>query len=452
MVQHDWGYKAEAVKGREIEFPRGKVTGGSSSVNAAIALRGVPADYDEWASLGNPDWTWASVLPYFRKLEDDRDEAGPFHGRGGPIPVRRWKPAELLPLQSAYLEAGQALGFARVVDHNHLESTGIGPWPMNQRDGMRISTATAYLLPARDRSNLNIRADTLVNRVIVERGRAVGVEIAGGEIVRGDRITLSAGAIASPAILLRSGIGPRADLEALGIAPVLDAPGVGANLIDHPVATVGMVPVPGVCEKSQPVVQVGVRYTAPGSTVWNDMQLYMLSQVDLTEIPAMMALAGAPMVFAVAATLQRPLSRGRLSLTSPDPRVQPRIDLNYLDHPEDMRRMVEGVRLAWRMARWPAIVRHAERVVILTEEMIADDEVVRGYLQMSVNTIYHPVSTARMGPDGDAGAVVDQRGRVRGLEGLSVVDASIMPNIPRANTNLTCIMMGERVADWQRDQ
>jgi len=233
---------------------------------------------------------------------------------------------------------------------------------------------------------------------------------------------------------------------------VLDAPGVGANLIDHPVATVGMVPVPGVCEKSQPVVQVGIRYTAPGSTVWNDMQLYMLSQVDLTEIPAMMALAGAPMVFAVAATLQRPLSRGRLSLTSPDPRVQPRIDLNYLDHPEDMRRMVEGVRLAWRMARWPAIVRHAERVVILTEEMIADDEVVRGYLQMSVNTIYHPVSTARMGPDGDAGAVVDQRGRVRGLEGLSVVDASIMPNIPRANTNLTCIMMGERVADWQRDQ
>jgi len=220
--------------------------------------------------------------------------------------VRRWKPAELLPLQSAYLEAGQALGFARVADHNHLESTGIGPWPMNQRDGMRISTATAYRLPARDRSNLNIRADTLVNRVVVERGRAVGVEIAGGEIVRGDRITLSARAIASPAILLRSGIGPRADLEALGIAPVLDAPGVGANLIDHPVATVGMVPVPGVCEKSQPVVQVGIRYTAPGSSVWNDMQLYMLSQVDLTETPAMMPPPAPPW-----SSRWRPRSSGR---------------------------------------------------------------------------------------------------------------------------------------------
>jgi len=455
VVRHDWGFKADAMKGREIEYPRGKVTGGSSAVNATIALRGVPADYDEWASLGTSEWAWSRVLPYFCKLEDDRDEAGPFHGRGGPIPVRRWKTPELLPLQQAFLEAGLALGFARVTDHNHPEATGIGPWPMNQRDGLRMSTAIGYLLPARARPNLTIRPDCLVSRVILEGSRAVGVEIesvGSTEVVRGRRITLSAGAIASPAILLRSGIGPRRDLEALGIVPAVDLPGVGANLIDHPLASVALVPRPGVCEKTQPVVQVGVRHTAPGSGEWNDMQLFMISQADLTEIPAIMALIGAPMIFAVGVALQRPHSRGRLSLMSSDPRAQPRIELNYLDHPEDMRRMVEGVRLAWRVAQRSAIARHAERVAILTEEMVASDEFVQGYLQMAVNTIYHPVGTARMGADGDEGAVVDQRGRVRGVDGLAVVDASIMPNVPRANTNLTCIMIGERVAEWMRDE
>ncbi|HUO62944.1 MAG TPA: mycofactocin system GMC family oxidoreductase MftG [Terriglobales bacterium] len=455
VVRHDWGFKADAMKGREIEYPRGKVTGGSSAVNATIALRGVPADYDEWASLGTSEWAWSRVLPYFCKLEDDRDEAGPFHGRGGPIPVRRWKTPELLPLQQAFLEAGLALGFARVTDHNHPEATGIGPWPMNQRDGLRMSTAIGYLLPARARPNLTIRPDCLVSRVILEGSRAVGVEIesvSSTEVVRGRRITLSAGAIASPAILLRSGIGPRRDLEALGIVPAVDLPGVGANLIDHPLASVALVPRPGVCEKTQPVVQVGVRHTAPGSGEWNDMQLFMISQADLTEIPAIMALIGAPMIFAVGVALQRPHSRGRLSLMSSDPRAQPRIELNYLDHPEDMRRMVEGVRLAWRVAQRSAIARHAERVAILTEEMVASDEFVQGYLQMAVNTIYHPVGTARMGADGDEGAVVDQRGRVRGVDGLAVVDASIMPNVPRANTNLTCIMIGERVAEWMRDE
>ncbi|HTY80876.1 MAG TPA: GMC family oxidoreductase N-terminal domain-containing protein [Candidatus Bathyarchaeia archaeon] len=453
VVQHDWGFKADAVKGREIEYPRGKVVGGSSAVNATIALRGVPADYDEWASLGNSEWAWSRVLPYFRKLEDDQDESGPFHGRGGPIPVRRWKQGELRPLQQVFLDVGRTLGFGDVTDHNHPEATGIGPWPMNQRAGLRMSTAIAYLLPARGRQNLTIRPDSLVNRVVLEGSRAVGVELhgaAGQEIVRGRRVTLCAGAVASPAILLRSGVGPRADIEALGITPAVDLPGVGANLIDHPMCSVALVPRPGVCDKTQPVVQVGLRHTAAGSAEWNDMQLLMISQADLTEIPAIMALVGAPMVFAVGFALQRPRSRGRVSLTGVDPRTPPRIELNYLDDPEDMRRMVASVRLAWRVAQAPAIAERTERIAILTEDMIASDEIVQGYLQMAVNTIYHPVGTARMGPAGDAGAVVDQHGHVRGVDGLSVVDASIMPNVPRANTNLTCIMIGERVADWMR--
>ena len=450
VVDHDWGFKADAIKGREIELPRGRVMGGCSAVNAAVALRGVPADYDGWASRGNPEWAWSKVLPYFRRLEDDQDHGGELHGKGGPIPVRRWRVSELVPLQRAYLEACQALGFVRVTDHNHPQATGVGPWPMNQRDGLRISTAIAYLLAARRRPNLTIRANSLVNRVVVERGRAVGVELQTGhgtEMVRARRTTLSAGAIGSPAILLRSGIGPRADVEALGLGTVVDLPGVGANLIDHPIASVVLVPRPDVCERTQPVVQVGVRFTTPGTDDWNDMQLYMISQADLTQIPALMALFEAPMVFAVSAVLQRPRSRGRVSLTSPDPRVQPRIELNYLDDPEDMRRMVEGLRLAWQVAHAPAIIEHAERVPILTEDVVATDEFLQSYLQMAVNTLHHPVGTARMGPDGESGAVVDQHGRVHGIEALRVVDASIMPEIPRANTNLTCIMIGERVAD-----
>ena len=453
VVDHDWGFKADALKGREIEFPRGKVVGGSSAVNATIALRGVPADYDEWAERGSVEWAWSRVLPYFRKLEDDQDEGGELHGRGGPIPVRRWKTAELLPLQRAYLSAGEAAGFGAVRDHNHPEATGIGPWPMNQRDGLRVSTALEYLLPVRGRGNLTIRPRSLVNRVVIEGRRVAGVELDEGgvrELVRGRRVTLAAGAIGSPAVLLRSGVGPRADVEALGIVSILDLPGVGANLTDHPHAMVALIPKPGVCEKSQPVVQVGLRYTAPGSSERNDMQLFMVSQADLTDVPAALALVGAPTIFAIAASLQRPRSRGRLSLTSPDPRVQPRIELNYLDDPEDMRGMVEGVRLAWRMASQPGISRHAERVAILTEEMLGTDEIVQGYLQMAVNTLYHPVGTARMGGPDDAHAVVDQYGRVRGLDNLRVADASIMPNIPRANTNLTCIMIGERIADWLR--
>lgn len=453
VVKHDWGFKATALEGREIEYPRGKVTGGSSAVNAAMAIRGVPADYDEWVALGNDEWGWLKVLPYFRKLEDDQDEGGDFHGTGGPIPVRRWKRDELLPLQRAYFETCRNLGFDEVTDHNHPQSSGVGPWPMNIRDGIRVSTAIAYLLPARHRLGLTIRPHCLVNRVLVEDGRAVGVEVeCGGEMQRvyGRRITLSAGAVASPAILLRSGIGPKTDLASLGIEPLVDLPGVGANLIDHPNSGVLLVPKPGVCSKDQTVVQVGVRYTAPGSDEPNDMQLYMISQADLTEIPALMEVIGAPMVFGVTAVLQRPRSRGRLSLAGADPHVQPRIELNYLADPEDTRRMVEGLRLAWQVARSPAIAQHAERVALLTEEMMAVDAFVEGYLRMTIGTLYHPVGTAKMGPADDPTAVVDQFCRVRGVEGLRVVDASVMPAIPRANTNLTCIMIGEHVAEWMR--
>lgn len=456
VVEHDWQFTAEALPGRTIRYPRGKVTGGSSAVNATVALRGVPADYDEWATLGNPEWSWQNVLPYFRKLEDDQDEGGDLHGKGGPIYIRRWRPEEFTPLTRAYVEAFRRLGYSEVRDHNHPESTGFGPVQMNQREGVRISTAIAYLLPARHRLNLTIRGGCLANRVLFEDGRAVGVEVeCGGEMQRvfGRRITLSAGAVASPAILLRSGIGPKSDLLALGIEPVVDLPGVGANLLDHPLAIVPLAPKPGAWDFANPQLQVFLRYTASGSDEFNDMQIYAANHFDVAPLdPQAVAMIGAPVVIGFGASLQRPRSRGRLTLQSTDPHVQPKLDLNYFADPEDMRRMVEGIRICWQLAQTPEVQAFVERVPILTDELMASDEAVEGLLRMTIGTTFHPVGTARMGPDGDELAVVDQFCRVRGVEGLRVVDASVMPTIPRANTNLTCIMIGERVADWMKEE
>jgi choline dehydrogenase len=446
-AEFDWGYTALAVDGREVAVPRGKAVGGSSAVNGAIALRGVPADYDEWAALGNAAWSWERVLPFFRRLEDDRDAAGAFHSRGGPIPIRRAKRADLHPVQAAFVEACRALGFPPSADLNHPEATGVGPWPMNVRDGIRISTAISYLVPARRRPNLTLRPDCHVHRVLFDGPRAVGVEASyGGRVHQlfARRITLSAGALASPAILLRSGIGPRADCRALGITPLLDLPGVGANLTDHPQIGVNLRARPGVLEGTALLMQAALRYTAPGSAEANDMQACVFQFPDSDTVR-------------LSVLLQRPRSRGRLTLASADPHAPPRIDFNFCEDPEDVRRLVEGMRLVWALARATPLARLLERevtlddgVVLPLERAAADlstDAALAGYVRRGVSHFFHPVGTARMGPHGDPGAVVDQSCRVLGTENLRVVDASVMPTIPRANTNLTCMMIGEHVAD-----
>ena len=454
---HDWGLTAEAVPGRVIPYPRGRVIGGSSAVNATIALRGVPADYDEWAALGNDEWSWAKVLPSFRRLEDDPEGDSELHGRGGPIGICRWRPDELIPVQRAFFDVCRNLGFPEVADHNHPEAAGVGPFPQNRRGRLRLSTALGYLLPARHRPNLTIWPRCLVNRVLVTGGRAVGVDIAGdggpGQ-VRGRRITLAAGAIGSPSILLRSGIGPRAALAGLGIEPVADLPGVGAGLADHPVTRLLLVPKPGSCDPESPLAQVVLRYTAPGSGEFNDMQQVMFSHVDVAGIGGQQAVAavGTPLAIGLPVALERPRARGRLRLASPDPRVPPLIDLNFATDPQDLRRLVEGVRLAWQIAHQPQIARHTHHVAQLSEETMSSDDALAAYVRATVSTQFHPCGTARMGPPGDAMAVVDQHCRVRTIENLRVADASVMPAIPRANINLTAIMIGEHVSDWMRDE
>jgi len=463
LANHDWGWAARATPQREIAFTRGKVTGGCSAVNASIAIRGVPADFGEWAALGNDEWSFAKVLPFYRKLEHDVDFGGDVHGKGGPIWIERSKPSNWHPTVSAFYDSCRAMGFADSPDFNDPESTGVGPSARNVRQGIRVSTAIGYLAPARNRLNLTIRGGCLAKRVVIENGRAVGIEVeAGGETqqVCGKRITLSAGAVASPAILMRSGIGPRSELERHGIRVVVDAPGVGANLIDHP-------RVPLMADLSREVVRRSegiehshpsavLRYTGSGSKEFNDMQLWLQTLVDWTMMSGLPVEPSTPPKLLAFPALQRPRSRGRLTLRSTSPDEQPSIELNYLADPEDMRRMLDGMRLAWRALHQPPVAAGWQEPIVgetgqvLDQATVASDSALIDFIRNNCTTLFHPVGTMKMGPANDPMAVVDQYCCVRGVEGLRVVDASVMPNIVRANTNLTCIMIGERVADWMR--
>ena len=452
--KHDWHWMGNAVEGRAVTYPRGKVTGGSSAVNGIVAIRGTPEDYDEWASLGNEEWSWERCLPFFRKLEDDQDHGGDYHGKGGPIPIVRWRPGELTQLQAAFQAACRAAGYPDSDDHNVPGSTGVGSWAMNRTGSLRVSTAIGYLAPARHRLNLTIRAGCHVNRVLFEGERAVAVEVeVGGDVQRvfGREVVLAAGALHSPAILLRSGAGPRKHLAELGIPVVRDLPGVGENLRDHPSVTLVATPKPGIAAPADPLQQMGLRFTATGSTEENDMQMYMWSYHADRMPQIRVAIPGIESMFMLCVTLQRPLSAGRIRLASADPAVQPVIDINLLAEEWDMERMVDGVRRAWELFTSPTIGPLAEAVLRPNEATVADEDGVREYLRQNVSHLVHPVGTCKMGPADDPLAVVDQFGAVHGLSGLRVADASVMPNIPRANTNLTSIMIGERVAEWMRE-
>jgi choline dehydrogenase-like flavoprotein len=455
FIAHDWGFSAEIADGRKIRFPRGKVTGGSSAVGATVALRGVPADYDEWAAAGNPAWAWHEVLPYFQRLEDDLDFPGEYHGQGGPFPIRRWRPSELTPGSAAFVDACLAAGFPEAKDHNHPDATGVGPIPSSRRDpDYRATTGTSYLSMARGRENLEICPHTTVDRIVFDGSKAVGVMAArdGGsyELIAGRRVILAAGSVASPMILMRSGIGPAEDLRQHGIGSLVDLPGVGANLIDHERTGAFMVPMPGSYDPAQAFLQEILRTTAAGSGDFNDLQYYMVNYFNLGPFPELQMLAGAPAVIGVMVVSQRPQPRGRLTLTSADPAAPPKIDLNFLTSEREMQVLIQGVRQCWELANHPGIRSLGKDFVVLRDSMMDDDEMLSFYVKVSLDSAYHPVGTLRMGPPGDTGAVVGEKCAVHGVDSLYVCDASIMPSIVRANTNVTSIMIGERAADWLR--
>jgi choline dehydrogenase len=443
---HDWGLRAEAnAAGRLANFPRGRVVGGSSAVNTAIALRGVPEDYDEWAALGNSVWSWEKVLPYFRRLENDLDFDDDFHGRSGPIPIRRYREDELTPVQAAFVQAMRAAGYPETRDNNDPDATGLAPHPMNKQGRTRMSVAICYLEPARHRRNLTIRGDCLIRRIVTAGGRATGVEVESGgaaQVVEGERIVISGGAISTPAILMRSGIGPAEHLQQHGIDVVRDLPGVGANLDDHPMLGVAWLAKEHVIDLDGPLVQVTYRYTSSISEERNDMQLMPVSGIPGPEGRA---------VFSIGSVVERQKSRGRVTLRSADPRDPPRIESNFCDHPDDTERLVEGVRMALEIGERPEFDHVRERRLAPNDATIADEDQLTSWVKHVAASGFHPSCTAKMAPESDPLGVVDQHLRVRGFENLFVVDASVMPRCPRANIHLTSIMIGERAADFVKD-
>jgi choline dehydrogenase len=443
---HNWDFMAEAnTSGRLAPMPSGRVVGGSSAVNTAIALRGTPEDYDEWASFGNDEWSWQKVLPYFRRLESDQDFDDDYHGRNGPIPVRRYHEDELAPVQLAFMRTMRAMGYPEAKDNNDPQSTGLAPHPMNKQGRTRMSVAICYLQPVRHRLNLTIRGDCLIRRIVTDGRRATGVEVESGkstQIVEGDRIVLSSGAIGSPAVLMRSGIGPEAHLRELGIGVVADVPGVGANLDDHPMLGVVFQAKEGTLRADDPVVQVTYRYTSTGGAERNDMQLMPVSQI---------ATRSGQLVFALGPVVYRQKSIGRLSLTSADPHESPRIENRFCDDPEDVRRLVEGIRMALEVGSHDGFAHLSDGLRAPSAAVISDDEALAHWCKMVASSGFHPSCTAKMAPASDPMGVVDQHLRLRGFDNLFVADASIMPKCPRANLHLTSVMIGERMGEWLRE-
>lgn len=444
---HDWGYDYEATTHRffrhlRVGYPRGRVVGGSSAVNTCIALRGMPFDYDEWAALGLREWSWAEVLPFFKKLETDLDFDNEWHGRSGPIPLRRHPPEELSPWQVAFLEGCAELGFPSCADTNDPTTTGAGPHAMNKIDGQRISAARAYLTAeVRARDNLRILADTMVRRVRFWNRRVRGLEVERFGVVKelpAERVVLSAGAIATPGILLRSGIGASADVARLGVEQVFESPGVGARLLDHPGLAVFWAPrAAGLSDLEMPLVQTVCRFTSEGSECPNDMFLQAGSFLPIPRLP----LRGVT----IATQVGKPRGHGTLRFTSARPDANPRIATNLLGDEEDRRRAREGLRWLGRLSRTKAISSIARLVYPSRSPFDAAGEFT-GTLEQITGSGYHPCGTAPMGPDSDPRAVTDGRGRVRGVEGLFVADASLMPTITSSNTNLPTLMIGERMS------
>jgi choline dehydrogenase len=463
----DWAYETEPqahLGNRRLYWPRGKMLGGSSSMNAMMYIRGHRHDYDAWRDQGNPGWGFAEVLPYFRRLENEERGASEFHGVGGPLNIADLRTVN--PLTRAFLAGAQEIGIPATIDFNGLQQEGVGLTQVTQKRGKRHSTAVAYLKPALSRANLEVTTWAQATRILFEGGRAVGLAYLHDgktEQVRAKReVILAGGAINSPQLLLLSGVGSAEQLSPMGIKVIRDLPGVGQNLQDHLVAIAAF-------QCTQPIT------LASAERLSNIMKFLLFKDGPLTSniaeaagfvksrstLPAPdLELIFAPVYFidhgfgnppghgfTIGAVLLQPESRGQITLGSPDPLAPPLIQPNYLSTPSDATTLVDGVKLARRIAQASAFATYRGEEIIPGPSAQSDEaiaEQVRHYAQ----TLYHPVGTCKMGSD--PLAVVDEELRVRGVEGLRVVDASVIPTVPRGHTNAPTVMIAEKAADLIR--
>jgi choline dehydrogenase len=449
--EHTAGTGAGAGR-RTFAYPLGRALGGSSAVNGAIALRAVPEDFDAWAAAGCPEWSWERVAPWYAAIESDADVKGAGHGTDGPVPVSRVARSDWDPVATAFLDACRDAGLPWADDLNAPPAGPadcVGAVPSNARGGVRVSTAEAYLDPARTRPELTIRTGAHAHRVLVRGDRAIGVEYARNgrpATAHADRVVLCAGGIGTPLLLSRSGLGPAARLTAAGVEPVHDLPGVGANLSDHPVVTVWAVPPDGVSRPGAPWHQVMARLATGGGAA--DIGLFLAANMTEVAIPVVAGILRGRPAAAVSAMLLAPDSRGSVALRSADPDAPPVIDLALAAETTDRERLVLATRRLWELLRSGPLARAMGRVLLWTDRMVQDDAMLRASVTKFVAPMCHPAGTARMGPSQDPMSVVDQHGRVHAVPNLLVCDASVMPVVPSAPSNLTCIMLATRVAAW----
>ena len=458
---HNWQFWGNpSDRALPMPVPRGRVIGGSSSINGQVFLRGMPEDYDTWQEMGNTEWSYEKVLPYFRKLETDLDYSGDFHGSDGPIIARRHKREDWIESQRAFYNACKDAGFPDGPDQNHPDVTGVGPTPFNNPNGIRWSTNLGYLSMARHRLNLTIRAQCTSRKVLFEGNKAIGMEVESeGESfnVYGDTIILSAGAVASPQLLMLSGVGPADQLKALGINLVNDLPGVGQNLRDHPImAALWSVKESHIQDPDAPRSQVAARYTAAGSDLRNDVKLAFNSFAiadSRIEHRKDSAPAGheadinTPVGVKISVSLQLAESAGYMRLVSNDIHEQPELNFNYYSTEFDLKRGREGLLKAISLGESRYFANILDKRLQPSDDHIANEYSLNDRILRNATTGQHISGTCKMGPDSDELAVVNQSGDVRGLENLKVIDASIMPDCIRANTNATTMMIAERMLD-----
>lgn len=452
---------------RRIPLPRGHVVGGSGSINGMVYFRGQPQDFDDWASAGNAGWSYREVLPYFIRSENNDSYAdSPYHGHSGPIRVSHIPRPN--PMIAAFLEAMHSLGFERCDDFNGPHPVGYGPRQGTIRNGRRDSTAVAYLRPARSRHNLEVLTDSLVSRVVIENGRATGVQFQhGGEtrnIQARREVVVSAGAVQSPQVLMLSGIGDGRALRALGIEVKRDLPAVGANYHDHLAA--------GILMEMKNSESYGISWRAAPRGALNLLEYALLrsgplasnvfeanafvrsreglDRPDLQIVfqPARRNVGTFPFPlghgFALSVVHLYPKSRGRVSLASADPRAAPVVDPNLLGDPDDLAPTLRGLDLSRRIIAAPAFARY-RATEVQPGPATQGAEAMSEYVRRVAATVHHPVSSCRMGTDADS--VVDPQLKVRGVAGLRVVDASIFPRVVGGNTNAVVVMVAEKAAD-----